>query len=301
VTWWVSADTASDTRQVFLYAQPSASSPPVSTEYTFLVEWSGTDGGSGIASYDVQVKAGDGAWQNWQVGTAETSADYTAGENGQTYCFRCRARDQAGNVESWPDEADACTALQVPVHTVKKYYYAGGQRVAVRTQPDGLPETLHYFHADHLGSTSALSNESGGLLAGSLVRYHPFGSIREGTLATIPSAAPTDYGFTGQRFHGTMGLYHIGARFYDPALGRWLSADTIVPEPGEPQDFNRYSYVRNSPLNYVDPTGHVLESDGGGGNPPERPPEQPPDDYAEQVEWCDAWIRWLRYTRVSAQ
>jgi hypothetical protein len=46
------------------------------------------------------------------------------------------------------------------------------------------------------------------------------------------------------------------ARFYHPALGRFISADTIVPEPGQPQDFNRYSYVRNSPLRFVDPTGH---------------------------------------------
>ena len=49
------------------------------------------------------------------------------------------------------------------------------------------------------------------------------------------------------------------ARFYDPALGRWLSADTLVPEPGSPQSFNRYSYVRNSPLRFVDPTGYFEE------------------------------------------
>jgi hypothetical protein len=48
----------------------------------------------------------------------------------------------------------------------------------------------------------------------------------------------------------------MGARFYDTALGRWISADTIVPEPGEPQSLNRYSYANNSPLVYVDPSGH---------------------------------------------
>jgi len=51
------------------------------------------------------------------------------------------------------------------------------------------------------------------------------------------------------------------ARFYDPMLGRFLSADTIVPEPGKPQSLNRYSYVYNRPLMYNDPTGHQ----GGGG------------------------------------
>jgi len=45
------------------------------------------------------------------------------------------------------------------------------------------------------------------------------------------------------------------ARYYDPALGRFISADTIVPEPGNPQALNRYSYVYNNPLRYTDPTG----------------------------------------------
>jgi hypothetical protein len=51
-------------------------------------------------------------------------------------------------------------------------------------------------------------------------------------------------------------LLFLHARYYDPALGRFISADTIVPEPGNPQDFNRYAYVRNNPLTYTDPTGH---------------------------------------------
>jgi hypothetical protein len=53
----------------------------------------------------------------------------------------------------------------------------------------------------------------------------------------------------------------MGAREYDPSLGRWLSADSIVPEPGNPQSFNRYAYVLNNPLRYVDPTGHFSEDE----------------------------------------
>jgi hypothetical protein len=51
----------------------------------------------------------------------------------------------------------------------------------------------------------------------------------------------------------------MGARWYDPLLGRWLSADTIVPAPENPQSLNRYSYVLNRPLVYLDPTGHKEE------------------------------------------
>jgi RHS repeat-associated protein len=55
--------------------------------------------------------------------------------------------------------------------------------------------------------------------------------------------------------------YHMGAREYDPSLGRWLSADTIVPEPENPQSLNRYAYVYNNPLKYVDPSGHIAENE----------------------------------------
>jgi len=48
----------------------------------------------------------------------------------------------------------------------------------------------------------------------------------------------------------------MGARMYDPELGRFISPDTIIPDPGNPQDLNRYAYVRNNPLAYVDPSGH---------------------------------------------
>ena len=49
----------------------------------------------------------------------------------------------------------------------------------------------------------------------------------------------------------------MGARFLDVALGRWLSADSIVPNPADPQSFNRYSWVVGNPLRFVDPSGHA--------------------------------------------
>jgi len=52
------------------------------------------------------------------------------------------------------------------------------------------------------------------------------------------------------------GLYYYGARFYDPAIGRFISPDSMIQAPANPQSFNRYSYVINNPLKYTDPTGH---------------------------------------------
>jgi hypothetical protein len=63
-------------------------------------------------------------------------------------------------------------------------------------------------------------------------------------------------------------------------LGRFLSADTIVPSPGNPQSLNRYSYVLNAPLNYVDPTGHAQAcavGDEGGGCGGQAPYTTDPD------------------------
>ena len=57
----------------------------------------------------------------------------------------------------------------------------------------------------------------------------------------------------------TGGLVHMGARFYDPIIGRFISADTIVPGAGNPQAFNRYAYALNRPLSFVDPSGHQSE------------------------------------------
>ena len=73
----------------------------------------------------------------------------------------------------------------------------------------------------------------------------------------------TDYGYTGQMQEGD--IYFYNARYYDPAIGRFMQADTIVPPTQGTQAFDRYAYVNNNPLRYADPSGHrIWEGDGGG-------------------------------------
>jgi RHS repeat-associated protein len=62
-----------------------------------------------------------------------------------------------------------------------------------------------------------------------------------------------------QRVENNTDLYYYNSRWYDPMVGRFLQPDTIVPEPGNPQSLNRYTYVQNNPVKYVDPTGHSLQ------------------------------------------
>jgi len=92
------------------------------------------------------------------------------------------------------------------------------------------------------------------------LRYRAYGETRY-TWGTTP----TTFNFTGQRLDSSTNLLYYGARYYDPALGRFLSADTVVPEPGNPQALNRYAYVLNNPLKYIDPTGYVYDPSEGNG------------------------------------
>ena len=77
----------------------------------------------------------------------------------------------------------------------------------------------------------------------------------------------TDIGFNSHREESEFGLYDYQARYFSPLLGRFISADTIVPDYANPQSLNRYAYVYNNPLKYIDPTGHCGIVGGGAGNP----------------------------------
>ncbi len=84
-------------------------------------------------------------------------------------------------------------------------------------------------------------------------RYLPFGEVR----TDVGTIAQTDFGYTGQRNNAAIGWMDYNARFYSPALGAFVQPDTIVPDLANPQDWNRYSYVRNNPIKYNDPSGHI--------------------------------------------
>jgi RHS repeat-associated protein len=129
-------------------------------------------------------------------------------------------------------------------------YYLGDRLIATR-----VGTTLTYVHQDALTGTSVTTNSSG-TSTGS-IKYFSFGDCRNSS-GSLPEQK-----FTGQRLDGT-GLYYYGARYYDPTIGRFISADTIIPSPMNPQSLNRYSYCLNNPLKYTDPTGHdqIITSTG---------------------------------------
>jgi RHS repeat-associated protein len=129
--------------------------------------------------------------------------------------------------------------------TTQAASYGHLQQIAKRGGRSGR----FYLHGDHLGSTAVATSNTGAKTHD--VRYFAYGAPRTGDLFALP----TDHTFTGQKLDRDTGLMYYGARYYDPALGMFLSPDTLVPEPGNPQSLNRYSYVRNNPLRLVDPSG----------------------------------------------
>ena len=140
--------------------------------------------------------------------------------------------------------------------TVVKYYFFGGMRVAQRR--DGV---LTYLHGNHLGSTVLATDVIGG--APTALTYHAYGSQRLG------SNVPTDHKFTNQKYDSSTGLYYYGARYYDPALGTFVSPDSIVPSASHVFGYNRFMYGYGNPLKFTDPDGHdptgpLLDTDGPG-------------------------------------
>jgi RHS repeat-associated protein len=108
--------------------------------------------------------------------------------------------------------------------------------------------------------------------------YFPYGSIR-----AVSGVMPTKIAFTGQYTDDT-GLMYFQARYLSPVLGRFISADTIVPEAVDPQAFNRYSYTYNNPVKYTDPTGHRID-DGCG-----------TEGCATDEYWVDNYVQYVMST-----
>jgi len=135
-----------------------------------------------------------------------------------------------------------------PSLTTTKYVFAGGLRLAAK---DSTGAT-RFYHTDHLGSSNVITDKTGAIVE--VAEYTPYGSLsrREGS-ANVPQK------FTGQRLDASTGLYFFNARYYDPTLGRFTQPDPFVQAPANPQTLNRYSYVLNNPLRYIDPSGYFFQ------------------------------------------
>ncbi|MEO0814602.1 MAG: RHS repeat-associated core domain-containing protein, partial [Myxococcota bacterium] len=127
----------------------------------------------------------------------------------------------------------------------------------------------HYLVRDIVGSLVASTDTNGALEFQQ--EYDPFGSLVWRTDSSGQTSLGS--GFTGHHDLAAQGLVSMKARLYDPELARFINADPVMQAPLYSQSSNRYAYVFNNPLKYVDPTGMVADDpdarknkrpDGGG-------------------------------------
>jgi RHS repeat-associated protein len=109
-----------------------------------------------------------------------------------------------------------------------------------------------YYYRDHLGGTNVTTDADGNLKE--LIEYKPYGEFARREMYGDGADVAWFY-FTGKPKDDETGLYYYGARYYDPVLGRFITADTMVPHVKNPQAFNRYSYAGNNPVRHLE-DGH---------------------------------------------
>ena len=171
-------------------------------------------------------------------------------------------------------------------------------RLAMRTSTTST-STVNWIIGDHpfatlrtgFGSTNVVADINGNdeteFRAISRTLYKPWGEVRyqSGTI-------PTNYTYTGQYSHtADFGLMFYNARWYDPSLGRFAQADSIIPGAMNPMAFDRFSYVYNNPIRLNDPSGHRACEDedlGCSGPPrgylPEKTDPSPLDEWGEKMK-----------------
>lgn len=114
--------------------------------------------------------------------------------------------------------------------------------------------TVTYVYTDPQGTPLAEADAQGNIIA--RYDYTAYGSQAMGT-------PPNGPGYTGHVNDSDAGLSYMQARYYDPAVRRFLSTDPVGPSPGGAFNFNRYAYASNNPVMNIDPDGRQSTMDAG--------------------------------------
>ncbi|MEP7166604.1 MAG: FG-GAP-like repeat-containing protein [Candidatus Woesebacteria bacterium] len=138
----------------------------------------------------------------------------------------------------------------------RHYVRVGGQLVALVTT--GVAPATAFVHMDHLGSIDTITDQKGAIVQ--KLSFDAWGAPRNPTTWAPVAATQVTFprGFGGHEQLAGTSLVMMGGRFYDPVIGRFLSADIAAQEPDQLQNLNRYSYVLNNPLSMTDPSGYFL-------------------------------------------
>ena len=129
--------------------------------------------------------------------------------------------------------------------------YSGVQQSGglISSSPSGAGGS-YFYHPDHLGSSSLITNGSGDLVQH--IQYVPFGEV---FVEERNASWSTPYKFNGKEQDEETGLCYYGARYYDPRTSVWLSVDPLAEKY---PNIGSYVYCANNPVKYVDPDGRVI-------------------------------------------
>ena len=116
--------------------------------------------------------------------------------------------------------------------------------------PDAYEKMQFYYHPDHLGSSSYITNLDGEVVQH--IEYVPFGEV---FIEERNNVWNTPYLFNAKEFDEETGMYYYGARYYEPRLSLWMSTDG---QQEEYPNISSYAYSASSPVNYVDPDGNLV-------------------------------------------
>lgn len=158
--------------------------------------------------------------------------------------------------------SDVLAEGDVKGNITNEYVFLNGERIA---RVDSSNNVVYYL-ADHLGSAREVVSSSATILDDS--DFYPFGGERPSCEpngapgCTLPPGSGNTYKFTGYERDSESDLDYASARHFSSTIGRFMSPDLLSGSPGNPQSWNRYSYVYNNPLNATDPSGMCSQEDG---------------------------------------
>ncbi len=166
-----------------------AFSPALATGTTFVVTWSGTDAGVGLASYDLQYRDGSNPWTDWLFETTATAASFT-GQLGHTYYFQSRARDLLGNLEAYPG-GYGDTHTQVPAYSFPGWVLGNREQPVAEALVESDPAALNTAYSGADGGFTLYANVTGAYV---LTITRPGFGVQPPMLGVqLPGDTPTFY------------------------------------------------------------------------------------------------------------
>ena len=142
--------------------------------------------------------------------------------------------------------------------TRELYYINTPSGISAILESTSSYDSIFYIHTDILSSYDVITDDQGSVRE--RLSFDPWGRRRNTSswdYTGVPASFKFDRGFTGHEHLDDFSLINMNGRMYDPIMAMFLSPDPFIQSPHETQNFNRYAYVMNNPLKFIDPSGMI--------------------------------------------